>query len=55
MIILHIRNSVIQFKNHAVVVHPLVTIYIKIAVEWCLYLVSGVIDIVWLCKCVCYI
>ena len=36
-----------------VVVHPLVTIYIEIAVEWCLYLVPGAIEIIWHCKCVC--
>jgi len=52
MTILHIRNSVIQFKNHDVVVHPLVTMYIKIAVEWCLYLVAGNIEIIWYSKCV---
>jgi len=53
MIILHIRNSVFEFKNHAVVVHPLVTVYIKIAVEWCLYLVAGVLEIIWHCTSVC--
>ncbi len=53
MIILHIMISVIQFKNHAVVYHPLVTVCIKIAVEWCLYLVAGVTEMIWYCKCVC--
>jgi len=53
MIILDIRNSVFKFKNHDVVVHPLVTIYIKIAVEWCLYLVAGKKENIWHCKCVC--
>jgi len=54
MIILHIRNSVIHFKNHAVVVHhALVTVCIKIVVEWCLYLVAGDIEIIWYCNCVC--
>jgi len=53
MIILHIRNSVIQFKNHGVVHHGLVTVYIKIAVEWCLYLVAGDIEFIWHYKCVC--
>jgi len=54
MIILHIRNSVIQFKNHAVVLHhALVTVYIQIALEWYLYLVAGDIEIIWHCKCVC--
>ena len=40
-------------KLQNVVVHPLVTIHIKIVVEWCLYLVAGDIEIIWHCKCVC--
>jgi len=54
MIILHIWNSVIQFKNHAAVHHPIVTVYMKIAVEWCLYLVAGDIEIIWHYKYVGY-
>jgi len=53
MIILHMRNSVIQLKNHAVVHPPIVTVYIKMVVEWCLYLVAGDIEILCPCKCVC--
>jgi len=49
----HQEHCHLQFKNHAVVVHLLVTVYIKIAVEWCLYLVAGDIEIIWHCKCVC--
>jgi len=49
MIILHIRNSVIQFKNHGVVHYALVTVYIKMLVEWCLYLFAGDIEIIWHC------
>jgi len=48
------RNSVFLFNNHVVAAHSLLIVYHKPAVEWCLYLVSGVIDIIWLCKCVCY-
>jgi len=30
-------------------------IYVKIAVEWCLYLIAGDIEIIWHYKCACNI
>jgi len=53
MMILHIWNSVIELKNHAVVHYALITVCIKMAVEWCLYLFAGDIEIIWHCKCDC--
>jgi len=44
---------VFKFKDTVTAPDPFMVIYAKIAVEWCLYLVAGVIEIIWHCKCIC--
>jgi len=41
-------------KEHAVAVHSFMVMQPKISVEWCLYLVPGVTEMIWHCKCICY-